>query len=133
MWTAIREHEEASVCKKLCSANSDTTRTTCLSMAGIYEKYAQYKKEQKLLDEIVESLKNTILADMEKRNVDKDERLEGTFTVVRTTRWEYTEKVRAMEEKIKIAKTREQEQEKAIPTITESLRYDDVTTTGRRS
>ncbi len=89
----------------------------------VYKRYADVRREQAILDEIEASLRGTILKDLKERGVDKDQRDDSTFAVVKKSSWEYTERVDKLEEKVKIAKVKEQERGEATETVSESLRY----------
>ncbi len=59
----------------------------------VYKKYADLRRELEIIQEIEESLRATILADLKARGVEKDQRDESTFAVVKRSSWEYTERV----------------------------------------
>ncbi len=89
----------------------------------VYKRYADLRRELEIIQEIEESLRATILADLKTRGVEKEQRDASTFAVVKRSSWEYTERVDKLEDKVKIAKVREQERGEATETISESLRY----------
>ncbi len=89
----------------------------------VYKKYVNIRREQAILEELETSLRGTILKDLQEKGVDKENIDDSTFAVVKKSSWEYTDRVLKLQEKVAIAKVREQERGEATETISESLRY----------
>ena len=89
----------------------------------VYKKYADIRRDIEILTEVEESLRGTILADLKAKGLEKEQLDDSTFAIVKRSSWEYTDRITKLEEKVKIAKVREQEKGEATETISESLRY----------
>ena len=68
-------------------------------------------------------MKADILLAMEKEGEEKVESAYGSFTVGHREMWTYTEKVKELEEKVKLAKVKEEEQGKAKAKVTDYLLF----------
>lgn len=88
---------------------------------------AQYVAVETSLKELElqkEMLRTKILHQMMDSKVDKIEsEVFGTFSIARRSSWTYSDKVNDMDDKLKIAKIREQTKGTAIEKVSESLRY----------
>lgn len=83
--------------------------------------YAVLDKHFKELEIERELLREAIIEDLKKNHLDKIESSYGNFTIGRKKNWIYTIKVKALEDKVKIAKDKEQKKGLAEATITEYL------------
>lgn len=79
----------------------------------LLERYADIKEQKKALETEEKLLSQEIMNQMEKEDVDKYDAGFGKFTIVAKTSYEYTESVKKLEEKVKLAKHKEEEQGKA--------------------
>lgn len=79
------------------------------------------KREDLELQESV--LKEQIVIAFHKNKQVKSEGEYGTFTLASRTSYKYTEKVKALEEKVKLAKVKEEQKGIALPSVTEYLVY----------
>lgn len=94
---------------------------------ALLAKYVALESSLKKLEEEKESLRSQILLEMQNHSLEKMEsEYFGTFSIAKRTTWKYSDKVNIMEEKLKIAKVKEQDREIATPIISESLRYTPV-------
>lgn len=90
----------------------------------VLAEYVEIEATIRKLEDAKEILRSQILSDLKSIDADKVEsELFGTFSITSRTTWKYSPKVNEMEEKLKIAKVREQDREVATPIISESLRY----------
>ncbi len=90
------------------------------------ELLSEYVKIQQKIDEldaVKTALREKILKDLAKTPEKKEVTDWGTFTVVPLTKWEYTPAVKALEDKVKIAKDKEQKKGLAKAVVSESLRF----------
>jgi|SRR3990167_3793524 len=94
-----------------------------MTSLSLYKKYANLNQKLLALEEEKQSLCAEILAEMKKNDTEKDSTSYGTFSVMRISRWTYTEAVTKLEEKVAIAKIKEQQKGIAKAKITENLRY----------
>jgi len=88
--------------------------------------YISVTNEIKTLEQTKDALKMDILLDFKKDGIEKIETDDGFITRVGTRRWKYSLKVIALEERVKIAKVREEEKGVATATVSESIRYTQV-------
>lgn len=88
-----------------------------------YKEYIELEAQLAILEEKKKTLRENILADLLKRGIEKDETEIGTFTVCRKTTWTYTDAVKALKDKVKLAEISEQEKGKAKATITEYIKF----------
>lgn len=72
-------------------------------------------------------LKAEIVASLKKAGIEKTETNWGTFTIASRTSYKYSEKVKALEEKVKLAKVKEEQKGTATPSVTEYMVYTAVT------
>lgn len=68
-------------------------------------------------------LRDKIVTDLKKNKLDKVESDFGSFTVCEKKNWKYSGKVKSMEDKVKIAKDKEQKKGIAKVSITEYLLF----------
>lgn len=87
----------------------------------ILKEYAKLDAEYKALDERRTALRQEVVAAMKKSKIEKSETAFGTFTVGRRTVWKYSEVIEKMLEKVKIAKTKEEQKGIADSSVTEYL------------
>ncbi len=88
---------------------------------------AEYVDLQKTIDDLTakkDALRVGILDGLKKENIEKlkDDTL-GTFSVAHRSSWKYSPAVTKLEEKVKIAKNKEQEKGLAKETVSEHLLY----------
>lgn len=94
-----------------------------LNMNNLYTKYVELEKQLAIIEDEKKVLREQILADLNKRGVEKDETEVGTFTVCRKTTWTYTEAVKKLKDKVKLAEIEEQEKNKAKASVTEYIKF----------
>lgn len=92
-------------------------------MANLYALYSALDRELKKLEEEKETLRSQIISDLQSQSVDKVETDYGTFTVAHRVSYTYTDKVKALEEKVKLAKVKEEQKGLAEAKETQYLRY----------
>lgn len=92
-------------------------------MNDLYIKYVELEKQLAVIEEEKKVLREQILSGLVKRGVEKDETDVGTFTVCRKTTWEYTEAVKKLKDKVKLAEIDEQEKGKAKANVTEYIKF----------
>lgn len=92
-------------------------------MNNLYTKYVELEKKLAIIEEEKKVLREQILADLNKRGVEKDETDVGTFTVCRKTTWTYTDVVKKLKDKVKLAEIDEQEKNKAKASVTEYIKF----------
>jgi len=90
---------------------------------ALYKKYLTIEKKLKEIGEEREELRTIILANMRKDGLEKAETEYGTFSSTVHVRYNYSDKVIVLEDKVKIAKKKEQEKGIAEKVETPSLRY----------
>lgn len=88
-----------------------------------YSRLAAALKLQKEIDAQVTALKAELLADMQKRGETKVATEYGAFTVATRTSYTYTEAVKKLEEKAKLAKVKEEQSGKAQARVTHYIVY----------
>lgn len=89
----------------------------------LYKKYATLKSKIKELQEEEETMKDEILKDMKKNKTVKEQKEFGIFTVCNKSSWSYSDKIKTLKEKIKIAEFKEQEQGIAEEKVTNYLLF----------
>lgn len=75
-----------------------------------YKEYAEVMVEKRKLEEKLDELKSVIIQSLKKEPEQKKETDFGSFTLNARKQWVYTDKVKKMEEKVLIAKDKEQKQ-----------------------
>jgi len=89
----------------------------------LLKKYADLRAKREALEAEEDELKAEIVKDMQKNKLKKLESEFGVFTVATRTTYKYTGKIKELEEKVKLAKLKEEEQGKAEASETTHLRY----------
>lgn len=90
----------------------------------LLKKYADLYDQEKLIKEEREKLREQIVEDFRKNGIESETTDVGTFTrFTRTTSWEYSDKVKQKEEKLKLDKIKEQEKGVATPKTIETLKF----------
>ncbi len=87
----------------------------------LFKAYVKLNDQIKALDEQKEEMRATIISTLAKEGIEKAETDFGTFTRAKKTSHAYTDAVKTLEEKVKMAKTKEQQQGKTIITVSEYL------------
>lgn len=90
---------------------------------------AQYhliEQEYKAIEGKRQALREKIVETLKKEGLEKIESDYGSFTVARRSTWVYSKTVKNIEEKLKIAKTKEQQKGIAKSSETEYLLYKEV-------
>lgn len=90
---------------------------------ALYKKYATLKDKIKALQLEEDELKEEIVKDMKKNKTIKEQKEYGTFTICNKSSWTYSDGLKAKEEKLKIAKFKEQEQGIAEEKVTNYLLF----------
>jgi hypothetical protein len=88
--------------------------------------YAILEEKLKLLEQEKQDLRIRILEDLKKNNLDKIESGFGSFTVAKKTSWRYSDKISSLEDKVKIAKDKEQKKGIAESIISEYLLFKSI-------
>lgn len=92
-------------------------------MDKLFGQFYALEFEYRKLETEREALRDRIVAEMKKAKMDKTETDFGTFTVARKVNWLYTPAVKKLEEKVKLAKIKEEQKGLAGKNETEYLRY----------
>lgn len=79
-------------------------------------KFRELENEKKLL-------RDSIVEDFRKNKLDKVESDFGSFTICEKKSWKYSEKIKSLEDKVKIAKDKEQRKGIAEASITNYLLF----------
>ncbi len=79
----------------------------------LYKEYAVLKAEQHLLEDKISEVNKKIVEDMASRETSESDTVWGKFTIATKKRYEYSDKVADLEERVKLAKLDEQERGKA--------------------
>lgn len=86
--------------------------------------YIAIEEEFKAIEERKKTLRDKILKDLQESQMDKVEsEVFGSFTVVPKTTWKYSPAVAKIEERLKIAKIKEQDKGTAKATVSHYLLY----------
>lgn len=85
---------------------------------SILERYSEIKRAKKELEEEEKALKQQIEEVMQEEGKDREDTSFGTFTMAHRTYWKYTDKVKDLEEKVKLKKVEEEEKGLATPNET---------------
>lgn len=91
----------------------------------LYKEYALLESEYKRLESKREDLRVRILADMLQSDASKVDTDFGSFTVAKRIRFEYSDAVKKLEEKVKITKGREEKKGVAVRKESKYLLYND--------
>lgn len=92
-------------------------------MEKAYKKYAEVLLEIKALEAQRETLKEEVLEALRKEPDGRKETGFGKFTLSGKKVWTYSDKIKAMNEKLKIAQEKEQKKGIAKATITEYVTF----------
>ena len=92
-------------------------------MQDILKKYAKLNASLKALEEERDILREEIVSDFKKRKVEKEETAYGNFTIGHRINWIYSEVIKKLESKVKIAKDKEQKKGIAEQSITDYLLF----------
>lgn len=95
-------------------------------LKGIYSDYAALVRQKSEIESQLEELKPRILADMAKEKLEKFQHESGTFSISKRTSYEYDEEIKGAEDMLKQSKEVAVEQGRAVPTVTESIRFQAV-------
>lgn len=85
--------------------------------------YVKLEDKIKNLEALKEATRTQILEEMQSSKIEKFVSGYGTFSVSRKTAWSYSEAVKKLKEKVKVAEIKEQQTGKAVPVITNYLRF----------
>lgn len=88
--------------------------------------YAILREKMKLLEREEGELRIKILENLKENNLEKVDSGFGSFTIAKRLSWKYSEKVKALEEKIKISKDKEQKKGIAESSETEYLLFKEI-------
>lgn len=90
----------------------------------LLKEYVSVVSEYRALDLKREVLRKSIVELFDKESIEKVEDADlGTFTLARRMTWTYTDAIKKIEEKVKIAKTKEQQKGLAKASETQYLLY----------
>jgi hypothetical protein len=89
----------------------------------LFEKYWELDGQIKKFEEEKELLRDMIVVEMRDADTKKQSTDFGIFTRAAKTNWKYTDKVTQLEEKVKVAKVKEQQSGKAQASLTEYLKF----------
>lgn len=95
-------------------------------MQDILKKYAKLNSVLKEMEMERDILKEEIIKDFKKRKVEKEETAYGNFTIGHRSSWVYSETIKKMENKIKIAKDKEQKKGTAEQSVTDYLLFKEI-------
>ena len=95
-------------------------------MQNLYKEYQKLETQYKILVDLRETMREKIVLEMTKEGTDKAETDYGRFTVGTRSSWEYTDAVKKLEERVKIAKIKEQQKGVATQSMTNYLVYSEV-------
>lgn len=87
------------------------------------QKYAEIQAQIAELTKQRDAIKAVIIEDMLEHNETSRETTYGKFTVYTTTSYTYTDAVKKLEEKVKVAKVKEEQKGLATKKETPSLRF----------
>ena len=97
-------------------------------MTDLLKRYSELELAFTKLEEERTALRSQIVGEFVKNKVEKEETTYGSFTLGRRSSYTYTEKIKLLEDKVKIAKHKEVEKGLAKEKITEYLVYKSTTT-----
>ena len=92
----------------------------------ILEAYQDLELEYRAMTIKRDTMRTLIVEEMQKAKIDKAETDFGKFTVGARSTWEYTDKVKKLQEKVKIAQVKEQQKGTAKMNVTHYLVYGEV-------
>lgn len=89
----------------------------------LLKQYVSLDHKFKELEEQKSLLREQIIADFRKNKIEKVDSDYGSFTICQKKNWKYSDKIVLLENKVKIAKNREQEKGIAVISLTDYLMY----------
>lgn len=89
----------------------------------LLKKYAMLELSFKALEEQKKALREEIVEDFKKKGIEKMDSEFGSFTVCKNKSWKYSAKIKSLEDKVKIEKSKEQKKGIAEESISEYLLY----------
>jgi hypothetical protein len=89
----------------------------------LLRKYVMLELSFKALEEQKKALREEIVEDFKKKGLEKVNSEFGSFTICNKTSWKYSESIKSLENKVKIAKDKEQKKGIAKVTISEYLLF----------
>lgn len=92
-------------------------------MDKIYKEYSDIRAQLEQLEALEKNLKEVIIGSLNEQGLSKKETKFGTFTLGHRSNWTYSDKVKLLEAKVKIAKDREQKKGTAVESVTEFITY----------
>lgn len=85
--------------------------------------YVKLDQEFKLLEDKKQELRERIVADFKKNKLEKVESEFGNFTICEKETWKYTDAVKKIEDRLKIARIKEQDKGIATASTSEYLLF----------
>lgn len=89
----------------------------------LFREYKKLDAKLKQMEEQKQALRDEIVEGLRKEGVEKTETDYGTFTRARRVSYKYTDAVKKLEEKVKLAKVKEEQKGLAEPSEKEYLVY----------
>ena len=89
----------------------------------LLKEYVKLEEKFKALETEKKELRTKIVEDMTKAKMEKIETDFGSFTICQKASWKYTEAVEKIEDRLKIARIKEQEKGLAKRSVTEYLLF----------
>jgi aspartate/tyrosine/aromatic aminotransferase len=93
---------------------------------ALFKKYQELDEEYKKLEERRKEVREAIVEELQKEGISTLDSDHGKFTIATRTSYSYSDKVKALEEKVKIAKVREQQKGIAQTSETQYLVFTQV-------
>lgn len=90
---------------------------------ALLRKYQDIRFKREQLEKEENEIKDQVVKYMQLEGISKEETTWGTFTIASRTSYKYSDKVKALEEKVKLAKVKEEQKGTATPSTTEYLVY----------
>lgn len=87
----------------------------------LLRKYRDTQRKKKELELKMQELKDEIIDEMVNEGLEKQETTYGIFTLAYRTNYKYTDEVKKLEEKVKLAKVKEEQKGVADPSETQYL------------
>lgn len=92
----------------------------------LLKKYAMLELSFKALEEQKKALREEIVEDFKKKGIEKMDSEFGSFTVCKKKSWKYSAKIKSLEDKVKIEKSKEQKKGIAEESISEYLLFKEI-------
>lgn len=89
----------------------------------LLSKYVKLEEKFKSLEEEKKLLREEIVEDFKKNKLEKVESDWGSFTICEKKSWKYSDKIKSLEDKVKIAKDKEQKKGIAEMSTSEYLLF----------